>query len=166
MLRARARHSHTNGTEKRQWYGAEKELQLKSLCVYETRDWVYMCVCYFVMYACTYMRENAHLRMEWMFATCNSHLNERGKAYIDRVITSLCNQGFAFWKHRTRLNKVFRWTEFRVTLWRKMTCKLRIEYGIENCIFSERLSILNLANRQSVTLENWGLHLKGAIWKI
>lgn len=90
------------------------------------------------------------------FASCVvCNLNEKGKpgkAYIDRVIAGLvCVIKVLLSETVSRLNKVFRWTEFRVTLEEN---DMRASCWAQNrdCILSERLSILNLANGQSVTL--------------
>lgn len=96
--------------------------------------------------------------VEWIRlhrVVCN--LDERGKpgkAYIDRVIASpVCVIKVSLSESVSRLNKVFKWTEFRVTLEENDMQASRWAQN-RDCILSERLSILNLANGQSVTLEN------------
>lgn len=144
-----------------------KKWQLKSLFVYETTllaiELTCACVCYVCACTCVKARASTYgvnTRLQrvaaiWMKGESLHRSRYRQSVCVIKVLLS---------ESIARLNKVFRWTEFRVTLWRKMTCKLRVGYRIENCILSQRFSILNLANEQSVTLQK-GYILKET-WKI
>lgn len=106
----------------------------------------------------TYVLEcESVLRRVDTFASCGLQFGWKGKTgkslHRSRYRRPVCVIKVSLSESVSRLNKVFRWTEFRVTLEENDMQASRWAQN-RDCILSERLSILNLANGQSVTLEN------------
>lgn len=127
--------------------------------------------CFVHFHMRTYVLEcESVLRRVDTFASCGLQFEWKGKTgkslHRSRYRRPVCVIKVSLSESVSRLNKVFRWTEFRVTLEENDMRALRWAQN-RDCILSERLSILNLANGQSVTLENRRIFTsKNGVWKI
>lgn len=147
----------TSGVKK-VWRGAGKKLQRnRNRCASTKLLYpciVYACVCTRVCHTCmcasAYVSRIVRLRrmvVIWMKEEYWKSLHRLRYRQPVRVIKVSLSESVL------RVNKIFTWTEFKVTLEEN---DMEAARWIQNrdCILSERFPILNLANK-TISLENW-----------